>query len=78
MLLTQKVTVLAEYSNFANIFSKKLAKMLPEWTGINEHAIELVNGKKPPYRPIYSLGTVAVKTLKTYIQTNLANHFIWP
>ena len=50
--------------------------MLPEHTEINTHAIELEEGKQPPYRPIYSLGPVELETLKTYIETNLANGFI--
>ena len=32
--------------------------------------------KQPPYGPIYSLGSVELETLKTYIETNLANGFI--
>ena len=32
-----------EYSDFANVFSLKLALELPEHTGINEHAIKLVD-----------------------------------
>ena len=44
--------------------------------GINKHAIKLINGKQPSYRPIYSLGPVKLKIIKTYIQTNLANGFI--
>ena len=52
--------------------------MLPERTGINEHAIELKDSKEPPYGPIYSLGPVELKTLKTYIKTNLVNGFIRP
>ena len=78
LLIAKKVTVPAKYINFANIFSKKLAKILLERTGINEHAIELVDNKQPPYRPIYSLGPVELKTLKIYIKTNLANGFIQP
>ena len=34
--------VLAEYSDFADVFSPDLAFELPEHTGINDHAIELV------------------------------------
>ena len=45
---------------------------------MNEHAIELEEGKQPPFGPIYSLGPVELETLKTYIKTNLANNFIWP
>ena len=51
---------------------------LPENTGINEHAIKLEEGKQAPFGPIYSLGPVELKTLKTYIKTNLANGFIQP
>ena len=45
---------------------------------MNEHAIKLKEGKQPPFGPIYSLGLVELETLKTYIETNLANGFIWP
>ena len=41
---------------------------LPERTGINDHAIELVNGQKPPYGPIYSLGTTIQVTRRTGIR----------
>ena len=68
----------AEYSDFADIFSPDLASKLPEHTGINDHAIELVDGQQPPYKPIYSLGPVELETLKAYIETNLANGFIRP
>ena len=51
---------------------------LPENTRMNEHAIELEEGKQPLFGPIYSLGPVELETLKTYIETNLANGFIQP
>ena len=66
----------AKYSDFANVFSSDLASELPEYTGINDHAIELVEGQQPPYRPIYSLRPMELETLKAYIETNLANGFI--
>ena len=37
--------VLAEYSDYINIFSAKNAAELPENTGINEHAIKLEEGR---------------------------------
>ena len=43
---------------------------------MNEHVIELEESKQPLYGPIYSLEPVELKTLKTYIETNLANGFI--
>ena len=67
----------AEYSNYSDVFSAENAAELPENTGMNEHAIELEEGKQPPFGPIYSLGPVELETLKTYIETNLANGFIW-
>ncbi len=33
----------SEYTDFANIFSPKLAIEFPEHTGINNHAIELID-----------------------------------
>ena len=68
----------AEYSDYSDVFSAENAAELPENTGMNEHAIELEEGKQPPFGPIYSLGPVELETLKTYIETNLANCFIRP
>ncbi len=51
---------------------------LPENTGINEHAIKLINKKQPPYGPIYALSPVELETLKAYIETHLKTGFIWP
>ena len=67
-----------EYSDFADVFSPELASKLPEHTGINNHAIDLVDDRQPPYGPIYSLKIVELETLKTYIETNLKNGFIRP
>ena len=51
---------------------------LLENTKINKHAIELEKSKQLLFKPIYSLGSIELKTLKTYIKINLANGFIWP
>ena len=76
LLLAKKVTMPTEYSVFANVFSEKSANVLSERTGANDHSIKLEKRKQPPCRPIYSLGPVELETLKTYIETNLANSFI--
>ncbi len=68
----------SEYANFADVFSPKLATELPEYIRINDHAIELINNRQPPYGPIYNLGPIKLKTLKAYIENNLANGFIKP
>ncbi len=66
----------SEYADFADVFSLKLAAELPEHTGINDHAIELVDDWQTPYGPICSLGPVNLETLKAYIENNLASGFI--
>ena len=64
-LLAEEVRILDQYSNFADVFSEAKALVLPECTKLNEHAINLKDGKQPPYGPIYSLGPVELETLKT-------------
>ena len=68
--------ILAEYSDYSNVFSAKYIVKLPENTGINEHAIKLKEGKQSPFGPIYRLGPIELEILKTYIKINLANGFI--
>lgn len=51
---------------------------LSENTGINEHAIKLIDGKLLLYRPIYALSVVELEILKMYIETHLKPGFIWP
>ena len=70
------VTILVEYPNFEDMFSKKSAVVLSEHTEIDTHTIDLEEDKEPLYRPIYNLDTVELEILKTYIETNLANGFI--
>ena len=68
--------VLAEYSDYSNVFLAENVAELPKNTGINEHAIKLEEGKQLSFNPIYSLGLVELETLKTYIKINLANSFL--
>ena len=79
-LIAEKVPikVFAKYLDFADVFSPDLATELSEHTEINTHAIDLEKGKQPPYSSIYSLESVGLETLKTYIKINLANGFIRP
>ncbi len=70
--------VSSKYTDFADIFSPKLAVELPEHTGINDHTIELVDNWQLPYGPIYSPGPVKLETLKAYIENSLASSFIRP
>ena len=70
------IEVLAEYSNYSDVFSAKNVAELSKNTGMNKHTIELKDGKQLPFGPIYSLGPVELEILKTYIKTILANSFI--
>ena len=47
-----------KYVDFAIVFSPDLVSEVPDRTGINDHAIKLVNSQQPPYEPILSLGLV--------------------
>ena len=76
MLVAEGVKIPAKYSDFLDIFFKKKVSILLEATKLNQHAIKLQKGQQSLYRPIYSLGPVELKTLKTYIKTNLTNGFI--
>lgn len=75
-LLVQKVTILAKYFDFAEVFSKELAKIFPKKTGSNKFAIKLKKRKQQPYKLIYNLELVKLGILETYIKTNLINGFI--
>lgn len=76
MLLIKKVTITAKYSDFSDVFLEKSANVLLEQTRANKHAIKLKKGKQLLHGLINSLRPVELKTLKTYIKTNLANDFI--
>ena len=76
LLLAKKVTVLAKYLDFANVFSEESVNIFPEQSEVNKHIIKLKQGKQSPYETIYSLRPVELEIIKTYIKTNLVNGFI--
>ena len=41
--------VRTEFSDYTEIFSYELIAEIPKYTSINNHIIELEEGKKPPY-----------------------------
>lgn len=45
---------------------------------MNDYTIELLDGKQPPYKPIYALNPVELESMKTYIKTHLQTRFIRP
>ena len=68
---------MAKYSNFKNMFLKKLAIKLSKYSSIDINTINLEKNQKPLYRPIYSLKIVELEIFKTYININLVNAFVW-
>lgn len=56
--------IFPEYTEYANVFSHKLAMKLTENTGINEHAIKMITSGKSPYDSIYCFATVELETVK--------------
>ena len=45
LLLTKEIIVVADYSDFTDMFLKELAEVLPKYTGINKYSIKLEEGK---------------------------------
>ena len=78
LLTSEETRIPTKYSDFFNVFSLDSTVKLLEYTGINDHSINLLNNKQPSYNPIYNLSSVELKILKTYIETNLASSFIRP
>ncbi|SPC63495.1 uncharacterized protein UHOD_11281 [Ustilago sp. UG-2017b] len=66
-----------EYHQYLDVFSRVEAdKLLPHHT--YDHQIPLEEGKSPPFGPIYSLSEHELKTLRGYLEENLAKGFISP
>ncbi|SOV06304.1 uncharacterized protein UDID_19619 [Ustilago sp. UG-2017a] len=66
-----------EYHQYLDVFSRvKADKLLPHRT--YDHQIPLEEGKSPPFGPIYSLSEHELKTLREYLEENLAKGFISP
>ena len=78
LLITEKMNILTNYLYFSDIFLEKKALILLEITDLNQYAIKLQKDSQLSYRLIYSLDPIELKTLKTYIEINLDNSFIWP
>lgn len=45
LLLVEKIFILAKYLDFINVFSKKVIKIFFKYFEVNNHIIELKNGK---------------------------------
>ncbi|SOV08191.1 uncharacterized protein UDID_17314 [Ustilago sp. UG-2017a] len=66
-----------EYHQYLDVFSRVKADKLPP-PCTYDHQIPLEEGKSPPFGPIYSLSEHELKTLREYLEENLAKGFISP
>lgn len=78
LLVVKEVIISIKYSDFTDVFSKKLPVELFECSDIIKDSINSEYSKQLPYSLIHTLRLVEFKTLKSYIKTNLANGFIQP
>jgi hypothetical protein len=65
----------AIYGDFLQVFSKTKAEILPPHRS-TDHAMDLEPGNNLPYGRIYNLSEFKLRTLKAFIEANLANGFI--
>ncbi len=79
-MLADKASIkaLSKYLHYADVFLFELAIELPKNTNIDEHAMELVEGKQLSFGLFYSPGPVELETLKAYIKLYLKIGFIQP
>ena len=77
LLVAKKVKIPTKYLDFLDVFLEKKVLILLEATKLNQYAIKLQKDQQLLYRPIYNLDLVELEMLKTYIEINLTNGFIW-
>ncbi len=71
----EEPTIPKAYRDLANVFSPSNANFLQPHRE-EDHAIKLKPGKTPSFGPLYNLSEYQLKTLREYIDENLANRFI--
>lgn len=66
-----------EYEDYEDVFSAEGAQCLPEFSEW-DHTIPLLDGKQPPWGPIYPLFPLEQKALREYLDEMLASGKIHP
>ena len=69
------VVLPAQYFNFADVFDKHSADVLPVHTH-HDLAIEIENNKIPLFGPMYNYSRLKLEVLREYINEMLAKRFI--
>ena len=65
-----------QYAEFLDVFNETAATKLPGEHVV--HAIDLEEGKNPPWGPIYSLSQTELQTLREYLDKMLERGWIRP
>ena len=65
----------SKYSEYADVFSEEGANTLPDERA-RHHAIDLIEGRDPPYGPIYSLSEKELAVLRDYLNSSLEKGWI--
>ena len=68
----------ARLEAYRDVFTAVNAEQLPPHRPGVDLAIELQEGRQPPYGPLYPLSPAELEVLREYIQENLAKGFIRP
>ena len=66
-----------DYEKYFHLFSEKTAAKLPPHQNF-DHAIDIIEGKQPPFGPIYSLSQKALEVLREYLDRMIAQGKIQP
>ena len=70
------IMILVKYFNYNNIFLVENIIKLLKYTIINDYTIKLKKINYLLFESIYSLKSIKLEMLKTYIKINLTNSFI--
>ena len=66
-----------DYEKYFHLFSEKTAAKLPPHRNF-DHAIDITEGKQPPFGPIYSLSQKELEVLREYLDRMIAQGKIQP
>ena len=66
-----------EYEKYFHLFSEKTAAKLPPHRNFH-HAIDVIEGKQPPFGPLYSLSQKESEVLQEYLDRMIAQGKIQP
>ena len=73
----QEALLPEEIRDFQDVFSPKEAERLPPHRS-HDHEIRLIEGKTPPFGPLYPMSRNELTALKEWLEENLRKGFVRP